>query len=121
MSGGYAAGQFDTRPWGDWLVLDAGPGWCVKRIRVAPGGLLSLQYHRHRAEDWVVVSGHAEVTRNDESFPLGPGERIHLDPGDRHRVANPGPEDLVFIEVQTGDDPREDDIVRIEDRYGRGG
>lgn len=119
MTQGYAAGQHDRRPWGDWTVLDTGPGWCLKRIRVAPGGVLSLQYHRHRAEDWVVVEGTARVTLNQAQFDLGPGERTHIGVGEVHRVANPGTTDMVFIEIQTGEDPREDDIVRVEDRYGR--
>jgi mannose-6-phosphate isomerase-like protein (cupin superfamily) len=118
-AGAYAKGQHDQRPWGDWTVLDAAPGWCVKRIRVASGGVLSLQYHHYRGEDWVVVAGTARVTRDGEVFDLRPGERTHIAPHQVHRVANPGEADLVFIEIQTGEDPREDDIVRVEDQYGR--
>ena len=75
----YAAGQSDRRPWGDWAVLDAGPGFAVKRIRVIPGGVLSLQRHQHRAEQWTVVAGTARVTRNTETIDLLAGEF------DRHR------------------------------------
>ncbi len=115
----YAAGQSDSRPWGDWAVLDAGPGFCVKRIRVIPGGILSLQRHQHRAEQWTVVAGAARVTRNHEVFDLAAGQSVAIDLHDIHRVANPGDQDMVFIEVQTGRTLREDDIERLEDSYGR--
>ncbi len=115
----YAAGQSDQRPWGDWAVLEAGPGYAVKRIRVLPGGVLSLQRHQHRAEQWTVVAGTARVTRNTETIDLLPGESIGIALGDIHRIANPGSTDMVVIEVQTGRELREDDIERLEDRYGR--
>lgn len=115
----YAAGQSDRRPWGDWAVIDAGPGFAVKRIRVVPGGVLSLQRHQHRAEQWTVVAGTARVTRNTETIELMAGESIGIGLGDIHRIANPGTTDMVFIEVQTGRDLREDDIERLEDSYGR--
>ena len=72
MSNNYAAGQNDVRPWGEWTVLDAGPGYVVKRIRVTPGGILSLQRHRHRAEEWTVVTGVARVTLGQRQFDLPP-------------------------------------------------
>lgn len=115
----YRAGQAVTRPWGDWSVLDAGPGYAVKRIRVAPGAALSLQRHQYRAEQWTIISGVARVTRNAESFELMAGESIGLAIGDIHRIANPGSADMVFIEVDTGHDLREEDIERLEDIYGR--
>ena len=115
----YAVGQADSRPWGDWAVVDAGPGFCVKRIRVVPGGILSLQRHQHRAEQWTVVAGSARVTRNTDTIDLLAGESIGIGLGDIHRIANPGSGDLVFIEVQTGAELREDDIERLEDSYGR--
>ncbi len=115
----YATGQADSRPWGDWAVVDAGPGFCVKRIRVVPGGILSLQRHQHRAEEWTVVTGTARVTRNTNTIDLVAGESIGIGLGDIHRIQNPGGADMVFIEVQTGVDLREDDIERLEDSYGR--
>jgi mannose-1-phosphate guanylyltransferase/mannose-6-phosphate isomerase len=115
----YAAGQSDTRPWGDWAVIDAGPGFTVKRIRVAPGGILSLQRHQHRQEQWTIVAGAARVTRNTETIDLEAGESVGIGLGDIHRIANPGSEDMVFIEVQTGRELREDDIERLADTYGR--
>lgn len=115
----YAVGQSDGRPWGDWAVIDAGPGFAVKRIRVVPGGILSLQRHQHRAEQWTIVAGAARVTRNTDTIDLHAGESIGIGLGDIHRIANPGTEDMVFIEVQTGPELREDDIERLEDSYGR--
>ena len=119
MSNSYAAGQNDVRPWGDWTVLDAGPGYVVKRIRVRPGGILSLQRHRHRAEEWTVVAGVARVTLGQRQFVLPAGQSAHIDTGDVHRIANGGMDDVVFIEVQTGPILSEDDIERLEDSYGR--
>ncbi len=119
QSQSYAAGQHDSRPWGDWTVLDCGPGYVVKRIRVIPGGILSLQRHRHRAEEWVIVAGEARVTRGTQQFDLAAGQTTHIDTGQVHRIANPGLIDMVFIEVQTGATLSEDDIERLEDSYGR--
>lgn len=119
MINDYRTGQADTRPWGEWAVIDAGPGWCVKRMRVVPGGVLSLQRHRHRAEHWVVVAGEADVTRDGETIRLAADQSVYLTRGTIHRIANPGTQDLIFIEVQTGPELREDDIERFEDRYGR--
>ncbi len=115
----YAAGESDRRPWGDWTVLDVGQGYAVKRIRVVPGGVLSLQRHQHRAEQWTIVTGTARVTRNAETIELMAGESIGIGRGDIHRIRNPGTDDMVFIEVQTGAELREDDIERLEDHYGR--
>jgi mannose-6-phosphate isomerase-like protein (cupin superfamily) len=115
----YQIGQQDHRPWGHWAVLDAGPGYCVKRIRVSPGGVLSLQRHAHRAERWTVVSGSLRVTRNQEQFSLLATESADIARGDLHRMANHGLQDAVVIEVQIGHRLREDDIERLEDRYGR--
>ncbi len=115
----YRPGESDRRPWGDWAIIDAGPGFAVKRIRVVSGGVLSLQRHQHRAEQWTVVAGTARVTRNTETIDLEAGESIGIGQGDIHRIANPGAADMVFIEVQTGRELREDDIERLEDRYGR--
>ncbi len=119
MVNNYAAGQSDTRPWGDWTVLDAGPGYAVKRLRVHPGGVLSLQRHKHRAEQWIIVAGTARVTRGDATFDLTSGQATQIGLGDIHSIANPGQEDMVFIEVQTGAILSEDDIERLQDRYGR--
>jgi mannose-6-phosphate isomerase len=115
----YAVGQHDTRPWGEWVVIDLGAGFVVKRITVRPGHRLSLQRHQHRAERWVVVAGVAQVTRGDAVLTLSAGEATRIAPGETHRMANEGADDVIFIEVQTGPVLSEDDIERLDDQYGR--
>ncbi len=107
------------RPWGLFDSIDSGERFQVKRIVVAPGASLSLQLHKHRAEHWVVVHGVAEVTCGDKVFRLGEDESTYVPVGTPHRLANPGPEPLEIIEVQSGDYLGEDDIVRLDDSYGR--
>ena len=116
---GYTAGDSDRRPWGRWTVLDSGAGYAVKRIEVVPGGKLSLQRHKWRAEQWIVVAGIATVTRDTEIFDLRSGETVHIGLRQVHRVENRGVSDMVFIEVQTGERLEEGDIERLEDVYGR--
>jgi mannose-1-phosphate guanylyltransferase/mannose-6-phosphate isomerase len=91
----------------------------VKRILVRPGASLSLQLHHQRAEHWVVVRGHARVTRGEEAFELARNESTYIPLGVKHRLENPGQDDLEIIEIQSGDYLGEDDIVRFEDVYGR--
>jgi len=86
---------------------------------VRPGAALSLQLHHHRAEHWIVVKGTAEVTRGKESFLLTENQSTYIPIGELHRLRNPGKTDLEMIEVQSGSYLGEDDIVRLEDRYGR--
>ena len=107
------------RPWGSYEPIDQGPGYQVKRIRVRPGGRLSLQKHRHRAEHWVVVQGRARVTCDDRVFDLSPNESTYIPLGAVHRLENPFQDPLYLIEVQSGDYLGEDDIIRLEDVYGR--
>jgi mannose-1-phosphate guanylyltransferase/mannose-6-phosphate isomerase len=107
------------RPWGNYERLDIGTGYQVKRIVVKPGGVLSLQKHRHRAEHWVVVQGQAEVTIGDETRTLGPNQSVHVPMGAVHRLANRESKPVVLIEVQSGAYLGEDDIVRLEDNYNR--
>jgi mannose-1-phosphate guanylyltransferase/mannose-6-phosphate isomerase len=107
------------RPWGSYDSVDAGPRFQVKRIRVKPGAQLSLQSHTQRAEHWIVVSGTARVTRDDEVFELHANQSTYIPIGAKHRLENPGDEVLELIEVQSGDYLGEDDIVRYEDVYGR--
>ena len=107
------------RPWGNYQSLDNGDRYQVKRIVVKPGGRLSLQYHNHRAEHWIVVRGTAEVTIG-EQVTIAAREPVDLHPArPPHRLENPGKIDLELIEVQTGTYLGEDDIVRIEDDYRR--
>lgn len=121
MATTYTNGEASDRPWGRWLVLDTGENHVVKRLTVNPGGRLSLQYHHHREEHWVVVAGTATVTLGDETFEAGPGAVIFVPVGVHHTIENKGAETMEFIEVQMGDDLREDDIVRLdEESSGRG-
>ena len=107
------------RPWGWYEVIDSGTGFQVKRIVVRPSGRLSLQKHHHRAEHWVVVTGHARVTIGDDVHELGPNQHAHIPLGAVHRLENFGNTPVEIIEVQHGDYLGEDDIVRIEDIYAR--
>ncbi len=107
------------RPWGFYESLIHGDRFQVKRIVVTPGHKLSLQKHFHRAEHWVVVNGSAVVTRDAEELLVRENESIYLPLGTVHRLENPGRIPLTLIEVQSGSYLGEDDIVRIEDTYGR--
>lgn len=107
------------RPWGHYERVDGGEGFQVKRLSIRPGGQLSLQMHRHRAEHWIVVRGTAKVTRGEETFLLSENQSTYIPQGTRHRLENPAEETLDLIEVQSGDYLGEDDIVRFEDIYGR--
>jgi mannose-1-phosphate guanylyltransferase / mannose-6-phosphate isomerase len=107
------------RPWGNYQSLDNGARYQVKRIVVKKGGRLSLQYHHHRAEHWIVVRGTARVTIGEDVKTLHENQSIYIPMGTSHRLENPGMIDLELIEVQTGSYLGEDDIVRIEDDYRR--
>ncbi|WP_047217143.1 MULTISPECIES: mannose-1-phosphate guanylyltransferase/mannose-6-phosphate isomerase [Delftia] len=107
------------RPWGWYDCLDAGERFQVKRIVVKPGASLSLQMHRHRAEHWVIVQGTAQVTNGDDTYLLGPDQSTYIPVGNVHRLTNPGEYPLEIIEVQSGDYLGEDDVVRLDDIYGR--
>lgn len=107
------------RPWGYYESIDMGERFQVKRIVVIPGGVLSLQKHRHRAEHWVVVRGTAEVTIGDTIQAVHENESVYIPIGSVHRLANQGKIPLELIEVQTGSYLGEDDIERIEDIYKR--
>lgn len=107
------------RPWGWYDGVDAGDRFQVKRIAVKPGASLSLQMHHHRAEHWIVVRGTARVTRGEEVFLVSENQSTYIPLGTRHRLENPGKVELEMIEVQSGSYLGEDDIVRLEDTYGR--
>jgi mannose-1-phosphate guanylyltransferase/mannose-6-phosphate isomerase len=108
------------RPWGYYQDVDVAPRYRVKRIVVKPGSKLSLQKHFHRSEHWVVVTGTAEVTLGSEVRSVHENESIYIPIGSVHRLANPGKIPLELIEVQVGSYLGEDDIVRLDDVYGRG-
>ena len=107
------------RPWGTYTVLEEGPHYKMKRIVVKPGASLSLQLHKRRSEHWVVVSGTAEVVNGEQTLRLEHDQSTYIPAGNKHRLSNPGADDLMIIEVQTGSYLGEDDIVRFEDKYGR--
>jgi mannose-1-phosphate guanylyltransferase/mannose-6-phosphate isomerase len=109
------------RPWGSYDSLESGPRFQVKRLKIKPGATLSLQLHHHRAEHWIVVAGTARVTRGEEQFLLEENQSTYIPVGVKHRIENPGMIALEIIEVQSGSYLGEDDIVRLEDRYGRQG
>jgi mannose-1-phosphate guanylyltransferase / mannose-6-phosphate isomerase len=108
------------RPWGYYQDVDLAARYRVKRIVVKPGSKLSLQKHFHRSEHWVVVKGTAEVTVGDDVRSVHENESIYIPIGSVHRLANPGKIPLELIEVQVGSYVGEDDIVRLDDVYGRG-
>ena len=115
------------RPWGWFETLDAGSGFLVKRLHIHPGRRLSLQRHHHRIEPWVVVAGLGRLECGDTSLPAYPGQTLTIPARSLHRAGAEAPGensphasgDLVIIEVQRGDDLREDDIERLEDDFGR--
>lgn len=110
----------EHRPWGYFEVLsDDHDDHKVKRITVLPGKRLSLQYHARRREHWIIVSGSALVTVGENSVKLNPTQAIDIPHRTAHRIENIGKIDLVFVEIQQGDYFGEDDIVRIEDDFGR--
>ena len=111
--------ESDQRPWGSWHVIDRGDGFQVKRLHVHPGSRLSLQTHQYRAEHWAVIQGVATATVGEETRRVPTGASIDVPLGAKHRLANDGDDELVIIEVQLGEYTGEDDIVRLEDDYGR--
>jgi len=111
--------EYDERPWGSYTVLQDEPTFKVKRLEVLPGKRLSYQKHLRRAEHWFVVQGDALVTLDGVEVKVPKHSAIDIPLGSAHRIANPGTELLVFIEVQHGTYFGEDDIIRIEDDFGR--
>ena len=110
---------FVVRPWGGYADLEAGPGYKVKRLEIAPGHRFSLQRHRFRAEHWVVVAGSPRVLVGGRWRRLRPRDIVTVPRGSWHRAENPGRIRVVIVEVQHGAYLGEDDIVRRQDDYGR--
>ena len=108
-----------ARPWGTYKVLNEADRYKIKKITIDPGKRLSLQYHHHRTEHWIVVKGTAKVTLDDKEIFVHEGESIFVPKNSTHRLENPGKIPLEIIEVQNGEYTGEDDIVRIEDDYRR--
>lgn len=113
--------ETSKRPWGSYTVLQESVDHKVKSITVDPGQRLSYQTHRRRAEHWHIVAGTGTLTLDGVDTAVGPGSTVDVAVGAAHRIANTGSSPLVFIEVQRGDYFGEDDIVRLEDDFGRSG
>ncbi len=111
--------EHDERPWGHYTVLADEPNFKVKTIVVRPGKRLSYQQHARRSEHWFVVSGTGQVVIDGRSTAVSPGTAVDIPLGSPHRMHNPGADDLVFVEVQHGEYFGEDDIVRLDDDFGR--
>jgi len=111
--------ETDQRPWGSYTVLDDEATFKVKRIEVLPGKRLSYQRHARRSEHWFIVHGDARVTLDGVERDVTSGDTVDIPVGTDHRIQNPSDQLVVFVEVQHGDYFGEDDIVRLEDDYGR--
>lgn len=120
MTTNYKKGDNDVRPWGTWEVLESDEKFCVKKITVKPDAILSLQMHNFRAEHWIIVKGEAMVVLGDDTLYRKQNDAIYIPEKTKHRIKNTSKEnELIFIEVQTGDKLDENDIIRFEDNYGR--
>jgi mannose-6-phosphate isomerase-like protein (cupin superfamily) len=119
MKNTYEMGQGEDRPWGRWDVTAVGEGFIKKIISVNAGEILSLQRHQHRDEDWTIVSGSGVITINEIAYPCKTGQHFRILKTAWHRIENTGKEPLVFEEIQTGTELREDDIERKQDKYNR--
>lgn len=120
MTINYKKGDTDTRPWGKWEVLDAGEHFCVKKITVNPGAILSLQLHNFRSEHWIIAEGEAMIVLGEDTLYRKMDDSIYIPVKTKHRIKNTSSsQQLVFIEVQAGENLDENDIIRFEDNYGR--
>ena len=120
MATNYKRGDHDSRPWGTWEVLDSGENFCVKKITVKPDAILSLQMHNFRAEHWIIVDGEAMGVLGEDTLYRHKDEAVYIPVKTKHRIKNTSQQvPLTFIEIQTGDNLDEADIVRFEDSYGR--
>lgn len=115
----YDVGDHEDRPWGNWRVVDAGSTFITKRVEVMAGHRLSLQFHRHRSEHWVIVDGSGEAVIGETKAQLRPGDYVAIPCGAKHRIHNTGTAPLVFVEVQFGEILDECDITRLDDDYSR--
>lgn len=109
----------ETRPWGTYTVLLDATDCKVKEIVIKPGEAPSYQYHYKRNEHWIIIQGTGTLTLNDVERTVAAGDHIFVNKLDKHQLKNTGTEDIKFIEIQTGEYFGEDDIVRLEDKYGR--
>lgn len=112
-------GQIYERPWGTYRTIEQRDNYQLKHIVVKPGKRLSLQYHHHRDEHWTVIKGKGTVQLNEASIDLELNGRVFIPKLSKHRMSNNTEEDVEFLEIQIGDYLGEDDIVRVEDDFGR--
>lgn len=115
----YKTGDHDTRPWGKWETINVNDKYVIKQITVHPKGKLSLQKHNYRHEHWIIVQGSALITLNDKQFSCHENDHVFIPAQTIHRVENDKNENLIFIEIQTGEILDENDIIRLEDIYNR--
>lgn len=111
--------EAEQRPWGSFYVIHDEKKYKLKRIEVESGQRLSYQYHKKRAETWIIVEGEATVTIEDKIKKYDEGQTVIIPKGAKHRVENTRSDKLIFIEVQTGSYFGEDDIIRLQDDYNR--
>ena len=112
-------GEVEERPWGNYHIIAKSLGYQIKEIKVSLNSKLSLQKHNNRAEFWQIIKGNCKVTVGNKKYDLKYNDHILIPKNTIHRIENIGKEELIFIEIQLGKDIKEDDIVRIEDDYGR--
>ena len=112
-------GNIEDRPWGNYHIIAKNTGYQIKEIKVNKRSKLSLQKHKSRSEFWQIVKGESKITIENNEYYLKEKEHIYIPKNTIHRIENIGKEDLIFIEIQLGKDLNEDDIIRIEDDYGR--
>ena len=112
-------GNIEKRPWGNYHIIAKNLGYQIKEIKVSVNSKLSLQKHQNRAEFWQIIKGSCKVTVGEKEYELKDNDNIHIPKNTLHRIENTGNQELIFIEIQLGMDIKEEDIVRIEDDYGR--
>jgi cytidyltransferase-like protein len=112
-------GNVEKRPWGNYHIIAKNTGYQIKEIKVSKGSKLSLQKHKSRSEFWQIVAGKSKITIEENEYYLKEKEHIYIPKDTIHRIENIGKEELVFIEIQLGENLKEEDIIRLEDDYGR--
>tara|TARA_B110000008_G_scaffold62087_1_gene61905 strand:+ start:23 stop:802 length:780 start_codon:yes stop_codon:yes gene_type:complete len=112
-------GNVEKRPWGNYHIIAKNTGYQIKEIKVSQKSKLSLQKHESRSEFWQIVRGKSKITIENKEYFLKEKEHIYIPKKTIHRIENIGKEDLIFIEIQLGENLKEDDIIRLEDDYGR--
>ena len=112
-------GNVEERPWGNYHVIAKNSGYQIKEIKVLSGSKLSLQKHNNRSEFWQIIQGKSKIIIEEKEYYLKEKEHVYIPKNTIHRIENIGEEELVFIEIQLGEDLKEEDIIRLEDDYGR--